>query len=263
MLNNDLPMPIQLCLDGYRSSGTNLKTCSNSGVFLFEHPDNDSLYLKVFRPSDAPREATLRAESTAVSWLSGQVPVPRLVEYCNDDGVEYMVTAAVDGLPSHSKDIDVELPALIHLLADGLRQLHALPIQDCPLDNRVEAMCRRVETWMREGAVAIDELPEWFRKANLDECVAEIRRLKPDDEDLVFTHGDYCLPNILIGNGQIAGFIDLGYAGIADRYCDFICIDFTIRHNLGDEWVQPFWDAYGVAIEPAKFGYYQQLYWIL
>ena len=45
------------------------------------------------------------------------------------------------------------------------------------------------------------------------------------NETLVFTHGDFCFENIFAKNGHINGFIDLGKAGIADRWQDLaICI---------------------------------------
>ena len=42
------------------------------------------------------------------------------------------------------------------------------------------------------------------------------------DSDLVFTHGDYCAPNILVGAAPlhtVTGVVDWGYAGVADRWC--------------------------------------------
>lgn len=38
--------------------------------------------------------------------------------------------------------------------------------------------------------------------------------------DSVATHVDFWLDNLLIHKGEIAGFIDIGRAGIADRYQD-------------------------------------------
>ena len=77
----------------------------------------------------------------------------------------------------------------------------------------------------------------------------ELSRIKaglPQEEDLVFAHGDYCLPNIVIHNGRLHGIIDWGYAGVGDRYLDFVAAAYTIRRNLGSEWISLFFEEYGL-----------------
>ena len=53
-----------------------------------------------------------------------------------------------------------------------------------------------------------------------EELLEELLRTRPAGEDLVFTHGDYCLPNVLIDGQRLGGFIDMGRAGVADQAGD-------------------------------------------
>ena len=52
------------------------------------------------------------------------------------------------------------------------------------------------------------------------------------EEELVFSHGDYCPPNIFIDDNKISGFIDLGRAGIADKWQDIALCVISIEHNF-------------------------------
>ncbi|CAF1629466.1 unnamed protein product [Adineta ricciae] len=69
------------------------------------------------------------------------------------------------------------------------------------------------------------------------------------DEDLVFTHGDYCLPNIIFDDNECRaiGFVDLGCAGIADRYHDIALGLWSIQYNLGDGFREIFLNAAAIS----------------
>ena len=45
-------------------------------------------------------------------------------------------------------------------------------------------------------------------------------------------HGDFCLPNILVKDGKISGFIDLGDAGIGDPWRDYAWCIWSLEYNL-------------------------------
>ena len=53
-----------------------------------------------------------------------------------------------------------------------------------------------------------------------------------NQDGLVLSHGDFCLPNILADNRGITGFLDLGWCTVADRQTDVAtCIE-SLEENL-------------------------------
>lgn len=69
------------------------------------------------------------------------------------------------------------------------------------------------------------------------------------DEDLVFTHGDYCLPHMLLDRqrSQVRGLIDWGHAGMADRSNDRALAARSRARNFGAQWVPLLFTEYGLA----------------
>ena len=62
----------------------------------------------------------------------------------------------------------------------------------------------------------------------------------------VLTHGDYCLPNILLDDWRFAGFIDLDSGGVGDRHVDLFWGIWSLGFNLKtDRYRERFLDAYG------------------
>ena len=61
----------------------------------------------------------------------------------------------------------------------------------------------------------------------------------------VLSHGDYCLPNVLVRDGELTGLVDVGGAGLASPEVDLAAGVWTLRYNYGEGFARVFLDAYG------------------
>lgn len=232
---------------------------SASAVYRLTSPDGAVHHLKV-----APRDAQggeLEAEAARLRWVRGHLPVPQVLRLAIGPEYVALLLSAIPGVMAFDACLHDDIPGLITTLAEGLCAIHALPVADCPFDERLAAKLPRAQARVEHGMVTIDELDEDHRQSPAA-LLALLRATPAPPEDLVFTHGDYCLPNILIDpqTRQITGFIDWSRAGIADRYQDLAIAARTIAHNLGPQWSQPFLAAYGLAKpDEAKLEYYRLL----
>ena len=78
-----------------------------------------------------------------------------------------------------------------------------------------------------------------------------------DDKYETLIHGDYCLPNILVKNDKIAGFVDLGDAGIGDPWCDYAWCIWSLEYNLKTKEYTPLLlEKLGIEFDEEKFNKY-------
>ena len=61
----------------------------------------------------------------------------------------------------------------------------------------------------------------------------------------VLIHGDYCLPNVLVQDGEVSGIVDVGQSGLGNPEDDLAAGVWTLRYNFGKGFARPFLDAYG------------------
>jgi len=179
------------------------------------------------------------AEADALRYLQGKTTVPCLLHYLEADNYSYLLTQSLPGRPLCATEILADPEQLIYILAGALQELHALDVQACPLDQRLGV---KLHTW--------PFTPEEYAWLAPD----------PPPEDLVVTHGDACLPNFLCECGRYTGCLDLGDAGVADRWQDLTLSLWSLQYNLGTvAWGQPFLNAYGIAPDERKIEYYLRL----
>jgi kanamycin kinase len=230
--------------------------CSNSNVFRISSKAGNS-FLKVQLLTEG---RTLAYESRILNWLDGKVAVPEMVEYGVDGEFEYLLMTEIAGV-SCSDAVPITSPAqLVFLFASGLQIVHQISIDNCPFDQTIGAKLAYAQENIEANRVDesdFDDRRQGWTKHQVYDFLVQNR---PTEKDLVFGHGDYCLPNVLILDDQISGFIDLSRAGVSDRYNDLAIASRSIIHNLGEAFEQLFFDCYGLSpIDREKIEYYRAL----
>ncbi len=206
-------------------------------------------------------EQDLYAEVSRLLWLRGRLPVPDVLYWAEDDARQYLLISGVPGVALYDDSLRDQLPTLIRLYAQSLHQVHAVPAEDCPFDVRLDVKIAQAAQRLHAGSVDVLNFDPERRGRTAQSLFREVIDTRPADEDLVFTHGDYCTPNVLIDPDAmtLSGLIDWGRAGIADRCQDLALAARSIDYNFGAEWVKPFFEAYGVTADAAKVAFYRLL----
>jgi len=241
-------------LNGYRWTRA-LDGCSEASVFRLEVPGQPALYLKT-EPAEALAE--LPGEAERLRWLAAAgIPCAPVLGCIEDAGHYWMLLGALPG--QNLEDAGLGPAAKVGLMAAALRRLHALDIATCPFDHHAALRIGHAEARLQAGLVDEDDLDDAHRDLAPGELFARLQAQAPAHEDLVITHGDACLPNLIVQEGEITGWIDCGRLGVADRWQDLALATRDIGEVLGPEWAAPFLRAYGKQLDVERVAFYRLL----
>lgn len=203
---------------------------------------------------------SLEEERARIVWAEPHIPVPHVVDFGTDEGVDWLLMDALPGVDASKCKEDQE--AIVRALGEGLRRFHEVgPVDACPFDFSLDpalAHCKaRIDAGVEEWEGLHDDFkPEHTPQTALEELFAT----RPSSEDLVVCHGDYCFPNMLIEDGVVTGYIDLGELGVADRWWDIAVGAWSVTWNVDPKWEPVFYEAYGVEPDPARIRFYRLMY---
>ena len=223
-------------------------------VYRIEAEDGTCAYAKI-GPAGA-----LAPDRTLLAWLTGKLTVPKLLYFGTEAGRDCMLMSAIEGEHAASDSCLAAPERTVMRYAEALRLIHAVPAAGCPIDRRLDRVLADAADRVRLGLVDIDDFEPSHLGVTPEQLLAELRRTRPVREELVFTHGDYCMPNLLLKDGAVGGIIDWSSGGIADRYQDIALAVRSLAHNGLRDWVPLFLSTYGID-EPddARIRYYIML----
>ena len=185
---------------------------SGNQVLIF-----DDVVLKIENHSER-----MEKQVQIMRWLEGKLPVPKVIEYEELNGKSYLLMSRIEGEMSCDTYYLERPEVLLQALANGLRMFWNMEIQECPQIRDLDTVLTEARIRVENGLADVEnpkQLLEWL------ECN------KPDFEP-VFSHGDFCLPNVFLKNGQITGFIDLDKAGVCDKWNDIAICYRSLKHNF-------------------------------
>lgn len=198
---------------------------SQAQVILF-----DTMVLKIERQGEeAERERKIMA------WLKDKLPVPEILCSAREEGMDYLLMSRIDGEMSCSAQMLQNPSQLAQLLAQGLKMLWNVDCSNCPCSYPIAHKLKVAEDRVREGLCTTEDAePETYGKNGFQNPAHLLQWLKENKppEEPVFSHGDYCLPNIMVKDRKVTGFIDLGRSGIADKYQDIALCYRSLKHNF-------------------------------
>ena len=201
-------------------------------------------------------------------WLAGRLPVPRVLCYERDAARQYLLMRRVTGKMACDPWYMERPKVLVPILAEALNMLWQVDPAGCPRHRTPEAELqearRRVETGLTDPGNA-DPATFWpggFRDP--EDLLNWLEHHRPPYEP-VLSHGDFCLPNLLLENGRLSGFIDLGDRGIGDKWRDIALCWRSLKWNAEGAYggkvcpdLHPdmLFDALGIAPDREKLRYY-------
>lgn len=227
-------------------------TLGQSEASVWRIEGDETLFLKR-APIHALSE--LPGEASRLAWLAGKpVPAPRLRASFAADGFDWLLMTALPGRDlTHFVDRPTEL---CHILAAGLRSVHAQDPADCPFDHRLEARLASGAANVAAGRVDETDFDATREGWTAEAVLAWLHENRPASEDLVVTHGDASLPNIMADHAAFAGIIDCGRLGVADRWQDLALACWSIAFNCGEAHIPTFLATYGATWDAARYAYY-------
>ena len=190
---------------------------SDSAVLLY----SDKV-LKIERTSDVSDN-----EYAILTWLDGKLRAPRVLAFARENGLNYLLMERLGGKMAFEAGIEPE--AVSARLAEGLKLLRRTDISDCPSGKDLRTVLDLAKARMDNGELK-GLSPQTDEFADFASLYDYLRAHVPQ-ETPVFSHGDYCLPNVFFDGDEI-GFLDLGSAGVMDRDYDvFMCL-WSMRYNF-------------------------------
>jgi aminoglycoside 3'-phosphotransferase-1 len=239
------PAGIRAALIGYEWTRNTVGQSGGTIHGLHGKPGAPDLFLK--HGKDAVAD-DICAELERLRWLARHLPVPAVVHFAFTPDEAWLLMTAVPGktayqvLEAHPE----RRLAVVDALAMFLRRLHAIPVNACPFNSdharRLTCARARIDT----GLVEEDDFDEERKGLTAEQVWEAMQGLLPLAPDPVVTHGDFSLDNLLIQDDEVAGCIDTGRVGIADRYQD-LAIAWNCLGAFGASLQERFLKQYGIS----------------
>lgn len=200
-------------------------------------------------------------EMVRLRWMRPHLPVPRIIQFVANAEESWLVTEPITGKSArqHLDEGSIPTDAIIDALASFMRRVHSVSQAECPYDARLPRRLIDARVRIEAEVVDVEDFDEERQGWSAENVWVALQSSLPKSLDPVFTHGDFSLDNILLDGAHVTGCIDVGDAGVADRYQD-IAICWSDLSEYGAAAQARFLKHYGVGGgDRGKLDFYQLL----
>ncbi len=231
---------------------------SGNQVLIFE-----DMVLKIEKSSDY-----VEKQVRIMQWLEDRLLAPKVLAFEIQEDRSYLLMSRVHGDMACAEYYLEHPHVLLKALAEALKMLWALDISECPNLRDLDAELAEAKYRVENDLVDLDNVePTTFGEGGFESPAHLLQWLEDNrpENELTFSHGDFCLPNVLLMDGEVSGFIDLGDAGVGDKWRDIALCYRSLKHNFdgtfGGKVYEDFnpdmlFEALGIEPDWEKLNYY-------
>jgi aminoglycoside 3'-phosphotransferase I len=186
-------------------------------------------------------------EMARLRWLGRHAPMPAVAHFVRTHNEAWLLMTAMPGetafqvMEAHPE----RRIAIVDAIAEFLRRIHSIPVGVCPFTSNHEYRMLQARARIDADLVDEEDFDDDREGWTAEQVWNAMQGLLPLAPDPVVTHGDFSLDNLLIHDGEVAGCIDAGRVGIADRYQD-LAIAWNCLSEFGASLQERFLVQYGV-----------------
>jgi kanamycin kinase len=186
----------------------------------------------------------LKKEAAMTDFFHQKGLGPEVLSYVRQDQ-DWLLTRRVPGEDCLDPEHLADPRWLCDTTAMLLRQLHETDPTGCPVDRKADYLSTVTENH-HLGRYDKNLFPDNWGYANSEDAWRVVCEAAPLLKNDTLLHGDYCLPNIILKDRHLSGFIDLGSGGLGDRHIDLFWGIWSLNFNLKtNTWKDRFLDVYG------------------
>ena len=234
-INISLPASLSAIVGGYPIYDS---SCSpEARVYFIDR--GEGLYLKIGKSGTLGREAEITKYFHSIGYGT------EILDYISGEN-DFLLSRRMIGEDCTHEEYLREPKRLATLIGEKLRILHETDFSGCPIQNKLSEYIEYAEKRYEADDYDKSNFPDSFGYSCAEDAISVLRDGKGELRCDTLLHGDYCLPNIMLDNWKLSGFIDLGGGGVGDRHIDLFWGAWTLMFNLGtDKYRNTFFDADG------------------
>lgn len=237
---------------------------SDSSVYLFS-----KCVLKIQNNSNEALN-----EVKMIKKLSNDIPLPKLYMHKIENNKSYTLMSRVEGKMLCDSFYLENEDLLLNLASEVITSLWSVDVSDLKSDvSLLQDRLKQARYNVENGLVDINNVePTTFKNGSFKDPYDLLNWLENNMPplDIVLSHGDLCLPNIIIKDNKVSGLIDIGKMGPADRYQDIAILLRSIDHNAKGKYngykhkyfdfnMELFINRLGIEFDWEKYRYYYLL----
>jgi aminoglycoside phosphotransferase len=175
----------------------------------------------------------LKREYENINALTGYLPLAEIISFTDDSHCATMITRKIDGKPMHECWRDMGRPQLVEILSDVLRTLWL--VKPNVIVNLTPALAQELADiggLIKQRQINEEDFAQRSGGTSVTTAWELVNRTAKLQDNAYLSHGDLCLPNIIVTPQHTWALIDWGKGGKGDRYRDLAALKGSLERNV-------------------------------